>query len=653
MIWDFAVELCIHTVLTPRRPSGGMKRLAFDILERAERLVSHTDAELRSAANTFRYEALAGARTRTLLPEVFALVIEASRRQLGMKHHFAQVLGGITLQKGHIAEIQTGEGKTLIATLPMFLNALSGNGAHLATANDYLAKRDCEWMRPVYEFLGLSVGAITGDMSPSQRRAAYACDITYGTAREFGFDFLRDRLALRTSGKNPTPLFAEQLQVDGGHHAPQEASSQQAVTVQRHPLHYLLVDEADSLLIDEARTPLIISSQAADGESIEALFRWCAAVAQEFQSPEFIDHDEATGARELSPAGFRQLRALSKPATINDVPMSELADAVVRAVHVAETLQRDQHYVVRDGEVLIVDEYTGRIADGRKWRNGIHQAVEAREQLKLSPFTQHAARITVQELVSQYERFSGMTGSAQTASLEFWRVYDVPVNIVQTHKFPQRQYLEDLAFVTSEERWNAIVEDVIEKQAAGRPVLIGTRTIEQSELLSRRLSAANIEHQVLNARNHAKEAEIVAEAGRPGCVTVATNMAGRGTDIRLQGDAAERGGLHVIISELNPSARIDTQLAGRCARQGDPGSCQRFMSLEDDILSEGLGPEAAEEIRKTATAPLSNSVISKFIKAQYKLDRKHSEERSLLVRQTRQQIRQLTQMGLDPYLDGV
>ncbi len=653
MIWDFAVELCTHTFLTPRRPSSGMKRLAFDILERTARLESHTDAELRSAANTFRYESLAGAKPRALLPEVFPLVIEASRRQLGMKHHFAQVLGGITLQKGHIAEIQTGEGKTLIATLPMFLNALAGNGAHLATANDYLAKRDCEWMRPVYEFLGLSVGAITGDMSPSQRRVAYACDITYGTAREFGFDFLRDRLALRTSGKSPTPLFAEQLQIDAGHQAPPNGSSQETVTVQRHPLHYLLVDEADSLLIDEARTPLIISSQAADNESVEALFRWCALVANEFRSSEFIDCDEPTGQRELSPAGFRHIRALSKPANLNDVPMSELADAVVRAVHVAETLQRDQHYVVRDGEVLIVDEYTGRIAEGRKWRNGIHQAVEAREQLKLSPFTQHAARITVQELVSQYDRFSGMTGSAQSASLEFWRVYDTPVNIVQTHKFPQRLYLEDRAFVTSQERWDAIVADVIEKRAAGRPVLIGTRTIEQSELLSRRLTAANIEHQVLNARNHAKEAEIVAEAGRPGCVTVATNMAGRGTDIRLQGDAAENGGLHVIISELYPSVRIDTQLAGRCARQGDPGSSQRFMSLEDDILSEGLGSEAAEEIRKNVKIPISQALINRFLKAQHELEQKHREERRLLVSQTRQQIHQLTQMGLDPYLDGV
>ncbi len=629
-----------------------MKRLTFDILERASKLKPQSDQELRSAANSFRYEALAGARVAGLVPDFFALVVEVARRQLGLSFHFSQVLSGLTLQRGYLGEIQTGEGKTLIATLPMALNALAGNGAHLATANDYLAKRDCEWTRPVYEFLGLTVGAVTGDMSSSQRRAAYACDITYGTAREFGFDFLRDRLALRSGGQSLTPLFAEMLQ--GNALSENRANAVGAPpTIQRHPLPYLLVDEADSLLIDEARTPLIISSQATDTVAVEALFRWCASVADQFRKVELVEKDEASGQRELTPAGFRHLRSLEKAVAINDVPMSELADAVVRAVTVAETLQRDQHYVVRDGQVLIVDEHTGRIAEGRKWRNGIHQAVEAREQLPLTPFTQHAARITTQELISKYAKFTGMSGTLESAGFELRRVYGAPVMMVQTNKRSRREYLEDRAFRTSEQRWDALVEDVVKRHRFGRPVLIGTRTIEQSEQLSQRLAAQSVEHQVLNARNHAREAEIVADAGQPGRVTVATNMAGRGTDIRLQGDSAERGGLHVVIAELYPSSRIDMQLAGRCARQGDPGSTQRFMSLEDEIVSEGLGAETAEKLLSSTSDGQVPTVVKTVLKAQLQVERKHRQERALMLAQTRQQIRQLTQMGLDPYLDGV
>lgn len=654
MIWDTAAELVTYLLLTAHRPSGSMKRLTFDILERATKLQLQTDTELRSIGNSFRYEALAGARTARLTPDFFALVVEVARRQLGLSFHFSQVLSGLTLQRGYLGEIQTGEGKTLIATLPMSLNALAGNGAHLATANDYLAKRDCEWMRPVYEFLGLTVGAVTGDMSPSQRRAAYDCDVTYGTAREFGFDFLRDRLALRSSGDSPTPLFAEVLNPSSSQHASGNLSGKRKVTVQRGLLPYLLVDEADSLLIDEARTPLIISSQATDSDAVEALFRWCASVAEGFRKPDFIEVDEASEQRELTPSGLRHLRSLSKPTAIDDVPMSEIAEAVVRSVTVAETLQRDQHYVVRDGQVLIVDEHTGRIAEGRKWRNGIHQAVEAREQLALTPFTQHAARITTQELISKYERFTGMSGTLQTAGFELRRVYGSPVMMVQTNKQSRREYLDDLAFATSEQRWDALVDDVVKRNSFGRPVLIGTRSIDQSEQLSQRLAAKNIDHQVLNARNHAREAEIVADAGRPGCVTVATNMAGRGTDIRLQGDSKERGGLHVVIAELYPSSRIDMQLAGRCARQGDPGSTQRFMSLEDEIVEEGMGLEDAEQLRRsTTTKQQATAAIKRILKAQVNVERKHREERAMMLAQMRQQMRQLTQMGLDPYLDGV
>ena len=653
MFWHRLSEFWLTTFRSPRRPPAGWRRLAFEVVDRAQRLGSQSEAELRQAAMSLRYRVLSGESLDQVLPEAFALVVETSSRQLGMRHFPVQILGGIALHRGCIAEIQTGEGKTLLATLPLFLNALSGMPVHLATANDYLAKRDADQLRPIFESLGMSVGAITGDLSPCQRRAAYACDITYGTAREFGFDFLRDRLTLRASGKDVSPLFSELLR-SGGQPGGQSTSLEQS-TIQRHPLHFALIDEADSLLIDEARTPLIISSQATDPSMTEALLRWSARVADEFRNVELVVLDPESKQRELTSAGFRRLRAVSKPAEINGVPLSELAESVVRSVTVAETLQRDQHYVVRDGEIMIVDEFTGRISDGRKWRNGVHQAIEAREGVPLSPMTHHSARITVQEFFARYGRVCGMTGTAASSAFEFWNVYGLPVMQLPTHKPARRQRWGDRVLPTADARWAAIAADVLDMQRAGRPILIGTRTIEQSEQLSSRLTTVGLEHQVLNARNHAREAEVIADAGRPGCVTVATNMAGRGTDIRLQGDAEARGGLHVICSELHPSARIDRQLAGRCGRQGDPGSVQSFMSLDDEILATGLGRERAAQMREfglASAAPLDQHATA-FRNAQATVERTHQQERQLLVAHTRQQTRQLAQLGLDPFLDGV
>ena len=653
MFWHRLSEFWLTTFRSPRRPPAGWRRLAFEVVDRAQRLGSQSEAELRQAAMSLRYRVLSGESLDQVLPEAFALVVETSSRQLGMRHFPVQILGGIALHRGCIAEIQTGEGKTLLATLPLFLNALSGMPVHLATANDYLAKRDADQLRPIFESLGMSVGAITGDLSPCQRRAAYACDITYGTAREFGFDFLRDRLTLRASGKDVSPLFSELLR-SGGQPGGQSTSLEQS-TIQRHPLHFALIDEADSLLIDEARTPLIISSQATDPSMTEALLRWSARVADEFRNVELVVLDPESKQRELTSAGFRRLRAVSKPAEINGVPLSELAESVVRSVTVAETLQRDQHYVVRDGEIMIVDEFTGRISDGRKWRNGVHQAIEAREGVPLSPMTHHSARITVQEFFARYGRVCGMTGTAASSAFEFWNVYGLPVMQLPTHKPARRQRWGDRVLPTADARWAAIAADVLDMQRAGRPILIGTRTIEQSEQLSSRLTTVGLEHQVLNARNHAREAEVIADAGRPGCVTVATNMAGRGTDIRLQGDAEARGGLHVICSELHPSARIDRQLAGRCGRQGDPGSVQSFMSLDDEILATGLGRERAAQMREfglASAAPLDQHATA-FRNAQATVERTHQQERQLLVAHTRQQTRQLAQLGLDPFLDSV
>lgn len=650
MFWDRVADFWTTAVRSPRRVSGRWVRLANRISRNAARLQSQSDAELRRTATELRFRAYEGEPLEALLLTAYSLVVESARRHIGLRHFETQILGGIALHHGCIAEIQTGEGKTLTATLPLFLNALRGEPVHLATANDYLAERDARWMQPVFEALGLTVGSVTGDLSPTQRRAAYACDITYGTAREFGFDFLRDRLSLRSNGPASAPLFAESL----GLNELNSNDLRPATTVQRLPLGFALIDEADSLLIDEARTPLIISTQSADHEQAETLLSWASTAAADFGQAEFIETIAESNERFMTEAGLRRLRALPKPSGINAVPLSEIADAVVQSVHVAETFRRDEHYVVRDGEILIVDEYTGRVAEGRKWRNGIHQAVEAREGVPLSPLTHHSARVTVQEYFARYSRITGMTGTAASAAHEFWTVYKLPVIQIPTYRPVRRQVLPTRVLANSDARWDAIAMEVIERQRVGRPVLIGTRTIDQSERLSERLNSAGIEHRILNARNPALEAEIVSEAGQSGCVTVATNMAGRGTDIKLSADAEAEGGLHVICSEPHTSARIDRQLAGRCGRQGDPGSVQSFMSFEDEILKAAFGPSRAAALAKGAIGRADLDCEAQlFATAQADVERQHVEERRLVVTQSQIQMRQLEQLGQDPFLDAV
>jgi preprotein translocase subunit SecA len=652
-------ELTTRLFLSPRAPSRRARRLVRSIDREASRLEAKQDSELRQAAAALRYRARSGEPLDALLCEAFALVVEAARRQIGIRHYPVQILGGIALHQGCIAEMQTGEGKTLTATLPLFLNALRGMPVHLATANDYLARRDSDWMRPVYESLGLTVGAITGDMSPAQRGAAYDCDITYGTAREFGFDFLRDRLTLKTSGHSGTKLFSESLGLStlsvGGALRPGQSSPTRVgtrATVQRSPLHFALIDEADSLLIDEARTPLIISSQSSDARTQEALFRWCASAAERFERSRHIGRDENATKFELTQAGYRLLRALPKPPALNELPVSELIDGVTRAVYVAESLHRDQQYVVRDGAVELVDEYTGRIAEGRKWRNGVHQAVEAREGVAITPQTLHCARITVQELFSLYDRISGMTGTASSAAYEFLTVFNLPVIRVPTRLSPRRVEWSPQVLATSEERFAAVAAEAASMHQSGRPVLIGTRTIQQSEQLSSLLQNAGLPHEVLNALNHESEAEIITDAGAPGRVTVATNMAGRGTDIGLQGNAEQNGGLHVICCEPHSSARIDRQLVGRCARQGDPGSCHQFMSLDDEILRLGYGEEEAARLARRHAA-MPSVTVPDFVDAQRIVERQHEQDRRLLVAHTRTRATQLQQLGQDPWLDAI
>lgn len=602
------------------------------------------DRELRKRSLALRYRAKSGERLDRLVQEAFALVREAGRRTLGMRHFDVQILGGLSLFNGSIAEMETGEGKTLTATLPLYIHALIGKGAHLATVNDYLAKRDAEWMTPIYEALGMSVGIIQTPDSSDQRREAYACDITYGTAKEFGFDFLRDRLLLRRMG-----FRADDFLGDVSGHRFEEGAEK---PVQRGP-HFVLVDEADSILIDEARTPLIIGSLGEEArEQVVATYQWAAEVAGQFVEDEHYEIDDETKKVELTLEGRQLVRALPKPSILGSVGLIDLYQYVERAAKCNRDFHLDQQYVVRDGEIVIVDEFTGRLAEGRKWRDGIHQALEAKEKIEVTVPTGQAARITVQDLFLRYHHLAGMTGTARTSAREFYKIYKTRVIPIPTNRPPQRKMLPARVFSNAEEKWQAIVDEVVELHRTNRPVLIGTRSIDKSHVLSKLLSAAGLEHQVLNANEVAKEAEIVARAGEPGKITVATNMAGRGTDIKLAEGVSDLGGLAVICTEFHDAARIDRQLAGRCGRQGDPGTVRQYLALDDDILRTGLGPEKAERIAESAKAGADvDDQFSILRKAQRKVERKHFRDRMILLHYEKERKKIQREMGQDPYLD--
>lgn len=602
------------------------------------------ERDLRKRSLALRYRVKSGEKLSSLVAEAYALVRESARRTLGMRHFDVQILGGICLFNGTIAEMETGEGKTLTATLPMYIHSLQGKGAHLATVNDYLAKRDAEWMTPVYQALGLSVGIIQTPDTPDERREAYACDITYGTAKEFGFDFLRDRLLLRRLGFRAEDFLGSV----SGHRFDSEGDK----PVQRGA-HFALVDEADSILIDEARTPLIIGSLGDKArDQVMATYQWAAEVADQFVEDEHYEMDDETKKVELTLEGRQLVRALPKPDLLSSVGLIDLYQYVERSAKCSRDFHLDQQYVVRDDEIVIVDEFTGRLAEGRKWRDGIHQALEAKEGLEVSVPTGQAARITVQDLFLRYQHLAGMTGTARTSSREFYKIYKTRVIPIPTNRRPQRITLPQRVFSDSDEKWQAIVEEVREIHATQRPVLIGTRSIDKSELLSRLLTEAGLEHEVLNANEIAKEAEIVSHAGEPGKITVATNMAGRGTDIKLAEGVAELGGLAVICSEFHDAARIDRQLAGRCGRQGDPGTVRQFLALDDDIIRTGMGPEKAEKISQYGRPGENMDQHRKLIrKAQRKVERRHFRDRMVLLHHEKERKKIQREMGQDPYLD--
>jgi preprotein translocase subunit SecA len=603
------------------------------------------DEQLRKRSLSLRYRAKSGEPLGRLLVEGFALVREAARRKLNMRHFDVQLLGGIAIFNRSIVEMQTGEGKTLTATLPLYLYALAGKGCHLATVNDYLARRDAEWMQPVYEALGMTVGIIETQMDQPTRRKSYACDITYGTAKEFGFDFLRDRLLLRRIQEGQTDLLGGMLgNLDAG-------SNEKPV---QSEAYFALVDEADSILIDEARTPLIISALPSEEEKLAVeCYKWSATAIDEFEEDEDYEYDHEKRTVELTREGRQKARLMSKPEALDTVGMVNIYQYIERAILVEREYTLDRQYVVRDGEIVIVDEFTGRLAEGRKWRDGIHQAVEAKQGVEVTVATGQAARITIQDFFLRYERLGGMTGTAMGSAREMRKIYRCHVLPIPTNRPAIRKRLSNAVYGTSDARWEAIAEEVDKYHAEGRPILIGTRSIDKSELLAKLLDARGLKYQILNANHIEAEAEIVAQAGVPGKITVSTNMAGRGTDIKLGPGVHELGGLHVICTEMHDASRIDRQLIGRCGRQGDPGTFRQYLALDDDLLLGGLGPKKSKKLKALGekSPDLNNHFFRLFCKAQKKIERRHFRQRKQLMYFEKERKKMQRQMGQDPYLD--
>ncbi len=583
-----------------------------------DEMAALSDEALRDKTRQFKERLAEGATLDDILPEAYATVREAARRVLGMEHFRVQLIGGVVLHQGRIAEMKTGEGKTLVATLPAYLNALEGKGVHIVTVNDYLAKRDAEWMGKVHEFLGLTVGVVLNDMNREERQAAYNCDITYITNNELGFDYLRDNMV----------VYEKQL-------------------VQRG-LHYAIVDEVDSVLIDEARTPLIISGQS--GKSTK-LYEMCDTLARQLTRgedlPEFSKMDAIMGVEReetgdfivnekdkvvnLTQQGVEKVEKFFHIDNLADPENLEIQHNIILALRAHNLMHRDQDYVVKDDQVLIVDSFTGRIMPGRRYSDGLHQAIEAKEGVKVKRESMTLANITFQNFFNKYDKKCGMTGTALTEEQEFRDIYGMDVVEIPTNKPVIRQDLEDAVYKTKKEKYHAVVEEVKKAHAKGQPVLVGTITIDISEEISRLLKREGIPHNVLNAKFHEKEAEIVADAGRHGAVTIATNMAGRGTDIKLDEEARAAGGLKIVGTERHESRRIDNQLRGRSGRQGDPGQSQFFISLEDDLMRL-FGSEKLISMFNSLGVPENEQIQHKMLSGAIEKAQKKIESNNFAIR---------------------
>jgi len=582
-----------------------------------------SDTRIGEKTTEFKNRLAEGESLDDILPEAFALVREASVRTLGLRHYDVQLIGGIALHRGTIAEMKTGEGKTLMSTLPAYLNALTGKGVHIVTVNDYLARRDAEWMSRVYEFLGLTVGVIRHDMDALERKQAYAADITYGTNNEFGFDYLRDN-----------------MKFDPGELA-------------QGDLHFAIVDEVDSILIDEARTPLIISGPA---EKSTHLYTQANTIIPAFKKETDYTLDEESKTVSLTEDGIAKGEGLLNVDNLYDPANIEILHHLNQALKAHVVFKRDTDYIVKNGQVVIVDEFTGRLMDGRRYSEGLHQALEAKEGVKIENENQTLAAITFQNYFRMYGKLSGMTGTADTEAEEFKKIYNLDVLVIPTHKPMVREDRADLIYKTQKEKYDAAIKEIIRLHKKGQPVLVGTISIDVSESLSEKLKRKGIRHNVLNAKHHKAEAEIVANAGQRGAVTISTNMAGRGTDIKLGDGVKELGGLHILGTSRHESRRIDNQLRGRSGRQGDPGSSRFYLSLEDDLLRifggdrihsvmDRLGIEEGEHIEHKFISKAIENAQSKVEGHNFEI-RKHlleyddvmNQQREIIYRQRRQAL---------------
>ncbi|MDQ1270225.1 MAG: preprotein translocase subunit SecA [Thermodesulfobacteriota bacterium] len=582
-----------------------------------------SDTRIGEKTTEFKIRLAKGETLEDILPEAFALVREASVRTLGLRHYDVQLIGGIALHRGTIAEMKTGEGKTLMSTLPAYLNALTGKGVHIVTVNDYLAKRDAEWMSQVYEFLGLTVGVILHDMGSQERKQAYAADITYGTNNEFGFDYLRDNMKFD----------------------PEELA--------QGDLHFAIVDEVDSILIDEARTPLIISGPA---EKSTHLYTQANAIIPAFKKDTDYTLDEESKTVSLTEEGIAKGEALLNVENLYDPANIELLHHLNQALKAHVIFKRDTDYIVKNDQVVIVDEFTGRLMSGRRYSEGLHQALEAKEGVKIENENQTLASITFQNYFRMYDKLSGMTGTADTEAEEFKKIYNLDVLVIPTHKPMVRDDRADLIYKTQKEKYDAAIKEIIRLHKKGQPVLVGTISIDVSESLSEKLKKKGIPHNVLNAKHHKEEAEIVATAGQKGAVTISTNMAGRGTDIKLGEGVKELGGLHILGTSRHESRRIDNQLRGRSGRQGDPGSSRFYLRLEDDLLRifggdrihavmDRLGIEDGEHIEHKFISKAIENAQSKVEGHNFEI-RKHlleyddvmNQQREIIYRQRRQAL---------------
>jgi preprotein translocase subunit SecA len=580
------------------REIARLQRTVDRVNELEGQMQALSDEQLRAKTDEFRRRLGEGESLDELLPETFAVVREAGRRTLGMRHFDVQIMGGQVLYEGRIAEMKTGEGKTLVATLPVYARALEGRGVHLVTVNDYLARRDAEWMGPLYEFLGLRVGVIQHALDSAQRREQYSCDVTYVTNNEVGFDYLRDNMAWQV----------EDL-------------------VQRE-LYFALVDEVDSILVDEARTPLIISGPSQESTELYENF---AQIVPRLRKDEDFSVDEKAHAVPITEAGVAKVEKMLGITNLYDQRNIELAHQLNAALKAWNLFHRDQQYIVKDGEVIIVDEFTGRLMYGRRYSDGIHQAIEAKEGIKVRGEDQTLATITFQNLFRLYDHLAGMTGTAKTEEREFRDIYGLDVVVVPTNMPMVRKDFSDIVYKSEKAKFDAVVNEIIDEHRKGRPVLVGTRSIEKSELLATMLRRKGVDCNVLNAKYHEQEAEIVKDAGQEGQVTIATNMAGRGTDIKLGDGVAHSGGLHIIGTERHESRRIDNQLRGRSGRQGDPGSSRFYVSLEDEVMRLFGGERMTnimERVGFTDEQPIESGLVTKSIeRAQSKVENHNYEIR--------------------------